>query len=73
MALKPEPNQLTVEDLRARVARVNVPLYQLAAAANLHPTTLGRILNERLPMPAGFPARVERALDVVRERAKALV
>ena len=43
----------TPADLRAEIARRQISLYRLAATIGLHPSRLGQMLNERLPMPAG--------------------
>jgi hypothetical protein len=49
-------------DLRAQIARLQVPLYRLAATIGVHPGRLGQMLNERLPMPADVVARIREAL-----------
>jgi hypothetical protein len=55
---------ITAEDLRAEVARRQVPLYVLGAAVGLHPSRLGQMLSERLAVP---PALAERVLEALGE------
>lgn len=50
-------------ELRATIARKRIPLFKLAAAVGLHPTTLGQILNERKPLKEGIAERLLEALD----------
>jgi hypothetical protein len=49
-------------DLRATIARKRIPLFKLAAAVGLHPTTLGQILNERKPLKEGVAERLLEAM-----------
>jgi hypothetical protein len=55
-------NAAAAADLRAAIARANVPLYRIAALAGCHPTRLGAMLNERAPWSPDVAARV---LDVL--------
>jgi plasmid maintenance system antidote protein VapI len=49
-------------DLRAQIARLQVPLYRLAATVGVHPGRLGQMLNERLPLPLDVAERINEAL-----------
>lgn len=49
-----ELQEITPADLRAELARLNVPRYVIAAKAGVHPSRLGAILSER--------ARLSRSL-----------
>jgi hypothetical protein len=53
---------MTAADLRAAIARQQIPIYQLAAGVNLHPSRLGAMLNEKIPMPASVVERLCGAL-----------
>ena len=50
-------------DLRAQRARLQVPLFLLAADVRVHPGRLGMMLNERLPLPLELAARISEALN----------
>ncbi len=52
----------TAADLRAMVARRQIPLYQLAARVNLNPQRLGQMLRERIPLSPEVAARLHEAL-----------
>ncbi len=54
---------MTPADLRAEVARRRIKLYLLAPRVGLHPTRLGRMLNEVIPMPPEVAQGVQQALD----------
>lgn len=60
----------TAADLRACVARARVPLYAIAARINRHPVTLGRWLNERLPMPAEAAGRIIEAVRALEQERR---
>jgi DNA-binding transcriptional regulator YdaS (Cro superfamily) len=49
-------------DLRAEVARRQVPLYRLAPLVGLHPSHLGQVLRGRRPLTPELAQRIERAL-----------
>lgn len=51
-------------DLRATIARKQIPLFKLAAAVGLHPTTLGQMLNERKPLTQTVVERLTEALNI---------
>lgn len=55
--------ELTAPDVRAAIARARVPLYLLAAQVQLHPSRLGLMLNERVPLPPELAARILRLLQ----------
>jgi hypothetical protein len=50
-------------DLRACRATRRMPLYVLAARVQLNPTTLGAVLNERVPLPPDLAERIRRVLE----------
>jgi hypothetical protein len=54
---------VTAPDIRAEIARRNVPRYVLAAYARLHPVRLGRLLNGRLTLTPVLAERIMRALE----------
>ena len=49
-------------ELRAEVARQQIPIYRLAYLVNVHPSNLGQILRGRRPLTPAMAARIERAL-----------
>ena len=51
-----------VPDIRAEIARLRYPIYQLAAKVNVHPGRMSRYLNERTEMPQSVADRVFEAL-----------
>ena len=51
-------------DLRAEIARVGLPRYQVAARLPIHPAQLSRWLNGHEPIP---PRAAERILQVLAE------
>jgi DNA-binding transcriptional regulator YdaS (Cro superfamily) len=53
---------MTVRDLRGEVAKCQKPLYQLAAEVGVHPSRLGQMLRERIPMPPDLVTKVQSAL-----------
>jgi hypothetical protein len=55
--------QMTAEDLRAEIARAQIPIYRLAAEVGLHPGRLGQMLRETLPMPGEIAERISGALS----------
>ena len=56
-------NTISAADIRAEIARRNVPLYVLAARVRLHPVRLGRLLNGRLTLTLEIAQRIMRSLD----------
>ena len=56
------PTPITPAGLRAEIARLRVPLYHLAAAIDYHPTRLGMVLNERLPLTPALSERIVKAI-----------
>lgn len=52
----------TPAELRAEIARQQIPRYKLAAAVGLHPARLGQMLVGSLPMPDRVAERVAAAL-----------
>lgn len=54
---------MSAADLRAQRARLQVPIYLLAASVKLHPNTLGGMLAGRRPMPEDVAIRVAEALQ----------
>ena len=53
----------TAADLRAEVARKQVPIYKLAALVGTHPGRLGMMLGGKLTLPAAMATRVSDALE----------
>jgi plasmid maintenance system antidote protein VapI len=60
---------LTAGDLRAEIGRSRVPIYVLAAEIGLHPSRLGQMLNEKVPMSPDVASRVGEALATHRDDA----
>jgi plasmid maintenance system antidote protein VapI len=59
----------TAEDLRALLARARIKIYEVAPDVGCHPTTLGRMLNERAEMPADVAVRLQEVVErIVHER-----
>ncbi len=54
-------------DLRAALARVQLPIYVLAGRVRIHPTRLAAMLSGKVPIP---PDIADRILTAVREEAK---
>jgi hypothetical protein len=57
-----ETRQISAADLRAEIARARTPRYVIAALAGMHPATLGLLLNEWKPLPAGCANRILAAI-----------
>jgi plasmid maintenance system antidote protein VapI len=57
---------MTPGDYRATIARLQIPIYRLAAEVSLHPSRLGQMLGEKIPMPADVAARLSEAIDAHR-------
>ena len=53
----------TAEDLRAELARRQIPLYILAATVGTHPGRLGMMLGGKLTLPPAMATRVFGALE----------
>jgi hypothetical protein len=49
-------------DLNALRERLRIPIYELAPAARVHPSRVGRMLSGREPMPVEIARRLESAL-----------
>lgn len=49
-------------ELRAAIAREQIPLYVIAAAARVHPRRLGAMLRGRIPIPEEIALRILAAL-----------
>ena len=54
-------------DLRAALARVQLPIYVLAGRVRIHPTRLAAMLRGKVPIP---PDITDRILAAVREETK---
>ncbi|MBM4439641.1 MAG: hypothetical protein FJ027_04405 [Candidatus Rokubacteria bacterium] len=50
-------------DLRAEIARRNLPVYVLAARVRLHPVRLGRMLRGRLTLTTEMATRIRSAIE----------
>lgn len=53
---------ITAADLRAELARRQIPLYKLAARVGLHPGRLGMVLNGRAALSSELAQRIVRML-----------
>ncbi len=60
---------LSPEDIRADLARLRLPLYQLAALVRVHPGRLSPMLYGRAPLPARIAERIADVLADVRAPA----
>lgn len=60
------PPKITVEDLRAELARAKIPLYVIAPRVGLHPNTIGRMLSGRRGLRPGLAERILRAIAELR-------
>jgi plasmid maintenance system antidote protein VapI len=54
---------LTPADIRAELARRRLPVYQLAAWVQLHPSRLSAVLNERTRLSPQLAERIARAFE----------
>ncbi len=54
---------MTPSDFRAEIGRRRLVIYQLAAAIDVYPGRLGRMLNERVAMTDVVADRLEKALE----------
>lgn len=52
----------TASDLRAELARRQIPRYKLAAQVGVHPGRLGQMLNGKLPLPEELATRLAQVL-----------
>jgi hypothetical protein len=52
----------TPAELRAKIAFLGLPLYIVAARAGMHPTRLGMVLNERLPLRPDLAEKIAGAI-----------
>jgi hypothetical protein len=50
-------------DIRAALARYELPLYVLAARVRVHPVRLGRMLRGRRPLPPDLAAQLLREIE----------
>jgi plasmid maintenance system antidote protein VapI len=57
-------------DLRALLARTRLKIYEVAPDVGLHPATLGRMLNERIVMPADVAQRLEEVINKIHEERR---
>jgi hypothetical protein len=60
--------EVTAADLRAELARLNLPRYVIAARAGVHPSKLGAVLSERDRLSPGL---AEAVLKVISEERSA--
>ncbi len=56
-------NQVSAADVRAALARANVPIYVICGRIKLHPVNFSRILNEHLPLNPDLGRRVMAAIE----------
>ncbi|HUF93615.1 MAG TPA: hypothetical protein VMR23_14660 [Candidatus Limnocylindria bacterium] len=59
---------MTPGDIRAALARLKFPLYQLAARIEVHPARLSPMIHERQPLPPRIAERIARVLAEVAAR-----
>ena len=58
------PTELTTAaDCRAAIARLQIPLYKVAAQVDVHPATLSKVLHEHVPLTRDLAARIRIALE----------
>ena len=55
----------TAADIRALMARHRVRQYKLAAAIEVSPNVLSRMLNERRPLPADLAVKIRQVISAV--------
>lgn len=53
----------TARELRAAIAREQIPLYVIAAAARVHPRKLGAMLRGRVPISREIAQRIRVAIE----------
>ena len=53
---------VTAAVLRSEIAARRLKIFQVAGRANIHPVRLGKLLNERLPLPSEIGARILAAI-----------
>ena len=53
----------TAADLRAKLARLRVRIYEIAPEVGTHPTRLGLALNGRIPLSPDLARRMDDALN----------
>lgn len=58
----PRDSYPSAADLRASLARANVPRYQVAAHAQVNPSTFSGLLNGRLPLSPEMANRIAVAI-----------
>lgn len=61
----PHLKEPTAADLRAEIARIGVPIYQIAPHVGQHPARLGQVLRGNLPLTPKLARRIERAIELV--------
>ena len=54
---------VTINDIRAELARHDMRVYELAARIRMHPRLLGRVLRGRVPLTCDLVARITTALN----------
>jgi plasmid maintenance system antidote protein VapI len=55
----------TPAEFRAELARRRIRLYDLAPRVGVHPTRLGAILNERIPLTTAIAEKIQEALGAI--------
>jgi plasmid maintenance system antidote protein VapI len=61
--MQTHPAPPTAADLRADVARLQVPVYRLGAIVGVHPGRLGMMLRGSIPLSPAVAVRIRQALD----------
>ena len=59
-------------NLRAEIARLRIPIFQLAARVNVHPGRMSQYLNERIPLPQSVAQRIWSTLEEERNHQEGL-
>lgn len=60
----------TADDLRIAIARSRTPNYKIAAAANINPIRLSRLVNGREPITAALATRILAACERAKEQRR---
>jgi plasmid maintenance system antidote protein VapI len=62
MIMMNAPGRRPVDRLRAEIAAARIHAYKVASRIPIHPMTLSRILNGRLPLSDELAAKIRRAI-----------
>ena len=67
------PIPVSAADLRAEIARKQLPIYRLASLVGLHPSHLGQIIGGRRPLSEELALRITLALADETDRLHAAI